>query len=407
MYDLNYFLNNTNKFKIKDLPTGKVRTIKGLSENLIELNIPKNDTILKWHKLLLEYVNDEEAIFFIRRYASASNKNWSLIRRGFLTEYSSGLKYVFCDNYFAHYFFLMAILDYTPTYDEFKSSILNRKFPYGYMETSAEKPFRAFPKGKAVNINRAGWKLAHIYSVNQNDYNFNYKSESSTLFPRGEQLDWKSNYGNDYPSRLFKEKEPSELRKITIAHFLRLVHPINYFLVPKKSLSNYDIGEQSEVIQHMRNRQIVLYGKTYFDFEELILAVDKKQKNQSYQNFEIDFEYGFEQKIIPSKKRNNIISSNREVKIKPDDNYRIFHNEIIKAYLVDNKSHRTIEKEILGIESKARGGGFISKKILDSYGVLFKNKGTITERNINEKINNSSNSYKATLEKLKKFLIID
>ena len=29
MYDLNYFLNNTNKFKIKDLPTGKVRTIKG------------------------------------------------------------------------------------------------------------------------------------------------------------------------------------------------------------------------------------------------------------------------------------------------------------------------------------------------------------------------------------------
>ena len=40
----------------------------------MKLNIPKNETIVKWHNLLLKYINDEEAIFFIRRYASASNK---------------------------------------------------------------------------------------------------------------------------------------------------------------------------------------------------------------------------------------------------------------------------------------------------------------------------------------------
>ena len=152
--DLITFINESNKQKVPLLPDGKVSTIKELFTKLIADTLPKAETITKWNKLLLEYVNQDDAIFFIRRYASASNKQWHLIRRGFITEYSSGLRYVFCDNYFAHYFYLMALNNFVPTLDEFNKAIKSRKFPYGYMRTRSEAPFQAFPKGKTVNINK-------------------------------------------------------------------------------------------------------------------------------------------------------------------------------------------------------------------------------------------------------------
>ena len=77
------------------------------------------------------------------------------------------------------------------------------------------------------------------------------KKISKELFPRGNQNDWKNNPGNDYPSRFIEKSDTNKLRKITIAHFLRLVHPINYFLVPKTNLSNLDIGESPELISFM------------------------------------------------------------------------------------------------------------------------------------------------------------
>lgn len=85
----------------------------------------------------------------------------------------------------------MALHNYTPAFDDFNEHIKSRKFPYGFMKTSEEEPFQAFPKGKTVSINTAGWKLAHLYSVNQNDYNFDYKKISKELSPRGNQNDWK------------------------------------------------------------------------------------------------------------------------------------------------------------------------------------------------------------------------
>lgn len=202
---LEYFLNNSNKYKVPKLTNGKATSIAELYENLIKKSLPKGETIIKWHNLLKEYIQQKDAIFFIRRYASAPNKQWDLIRRGFLTEYSNGFKYVFCDNYFAHYFYLMALNDFIPNITEFKELIKSRKFPYGYMKTSAEEPYQAFPKGKSVNINLSGWKLAHLFSVNQNDYNFDYKKHSRDLFPRGNQNDWKVHTGNNYPSRYFNE----------------------------------------------------------------------------------------------------------------------------------------------------------------------------------------------------------
>ena len=205
------FLNSSNKQKVAVLPDGNASNLDELFTNLIEKTLPKIETVIKWDNLLLEYIQQKDAVFFIRRYASASNKQWDLIRRGFLTEYSSGLKYVFCDNYLAHYFYLMALKDFVPTINEFSKLIKSRNFPYGYMKTSAEEPYQAYPKGKSVNINKSGWKLAHLYSVNQNDYNFEYKKQSKKLFPRGEQIDWKFHNDNNYPSRRIEQGPVQDL----------------------------------------------------------------------------------------------------------------------------------------------------------------------------------------------------
>jgi hypothetical protein len=401
---LEYFLDNISEFKVPKLPHGKASSIKELYESLIENSLPKKETIENWHELLLKYIQKEDAVFFIRRYASAPNKQWDLIRRGFLTEYSSGLKYVFCDNFFAHYFYLMALHNFTPSFEEFIIHIKSRKFPYGFMKTSEEEPFQAFPKGKTVNINTAGWKLAHLYSVNQNDYNFDYKKVSKNLFPRGHQNDWKKNQGNGYPSRYIEETNTNELRKIAIAHFLRLVHPVNYFLVPKTNLSNLDIGESPELISFMREKAHSRYKNILIEYENLILS--KKTEIKASHGFNFNLEYGpsfKKSKISIEKKLKSKIKTNTK-KYDTITHYSIEDLSIIKAYLIDALSFRNIEREILKIDSQARGGGFIAKGIINSYGIEAKHKGTVTDKNINELITSYDGKLKKTLIKLNEYL---
>lgn len=402
---LEYFFDNINEFKVPKLPHGKANSINELFESLIENSLPKKETIENWHGLLLKYIQKEDAIFFIRRYASAPNKNWNLIRRGFLTEYSSGLKYVFCDNFFAHYFYLMALHNYTPTFDNFIEHIKSRKFPYGFMKTSEEEPFQAFPKGKTVNINTAGWKLAHLYSVNQNDYNFDYKKISKELFPRGNQNDWKKHHGNDFPSRFIEKTNTNELRNIAIAHFLRLVHPINYFLVPKTNLSNLDIGESTELISFMREKAFSRYKNILTEYENLIMS--KQMEIRDYLNYSFNLEYGLNYKKSKNTEGKNLKTTkktNSKKSVTTNDNYSIEDLSIIKAYLIDAISFRNIEREILEIDSQERGGGFIAKGIINSYGIEAKNKGTVTEENINELISNNTGKLKMTLIKLNEYI---
>lgn len=399
------FLNNSNTHEVPILPDGNASNLDELFSNLIENTLPKRETIIQWNKLLLEYIEQSDAVFFIRRYASASNKQWDLIRRGFLTEYSSGLQYVFCDNYLAHYFYLMALKDFVPTINEFNELMKSRKFPYGYMETSAEKPYQAYPKGKSVNINKSGWKLAHLYSVNQNDYNFEYKKQSKKLFPRGEQIEWKYHNGNNYPSRLIKQENTKYLRDITIAHFLRLVHPINYFLVPKPTVSNIDIGENPYLISFMREHNYKRFDKLLLGFEELIMSkqISFKDKNDC----KFDFSYGltFKNKSVCIGKNKNLYKKNNNKKTR---NYILDYSNddllIIKAYLIEKTSYRTIEKDILKIHSPNRGGGFIAKGILNSYGVEGKHKGSVSSNNIMELIASNKGVLKETLIKLKEYI---
>ena len=76
------------------------------------------------------------------------------------------------------------------------------------------------------------------------------------------------------------------------------------------------------------------------------------------------------------------------------------HKEIIYSYLVMGWSHRTIEINILKIESPVRGGGFQAMKILHSYDIKGEKKGVLKGKNYQDALNNATGDYRRAIELL-------
>ncbi len=51
--------------------------------------------------------------------------------------------------------------------------------------------------------------------------------------------------------------------------------------------------------------------------------------------------------------------------------------KVLAAYLIEGKSHRWIQREILGLPAPARGGGFITMTILHSFNIKGDDKGLL------------------------------
>lgn len=64
------------------------------------------------------------------------------------------------------------------------------------------------------------------------------------------------------------------------------------------------------------------------------------------------------------------------------DNYII--SEVIKAYLVEGRSHRNIQREILNIPAPARGGGFVAMTLLHHFNIHGEMKGILKKRSVSE-----------------------
>lgn len=70
--------------------------------------------------------------------------------------------------------------------------------------------------------------------------------------------------------------------------------------------------------------------------------------------------------------------------------------EIIQAYLFDGKSHRRIQREILGLPAPARGGGFVVMEILHHFNIRGDKKGVLKNNSTYElRKNNDTNFNKA------------
>lgn len=64
------------------------------------------------------------------------------------------------------------------------------------------------------------------------------------------------------------------------------------------------------------------------------------------------------------------------------DNYVIA--KVIKAYLIDGKSHRNIQREILDMPAPARGGGFVVMDLLHHFNIRGDRKGILKKYSISE-----------------------
>jgi len=85
------------------------------------------------------------------------------------------------------------------------------------------------------------------------------------------------------------------------------------------------------------------------------------------------------------------------------DNYsNVLLAQVIKAYLVESKSHRRIQEEILKIDAPVRGGGFVAMNILHHFGIDGAKKGILNRSSLEEEYKNAVGSYKKALELLEK-----
>lgn len=76
---------------------------------------------------------------------------------------------------------------------------------------------------------------------------------------------------------------------------------------------------------------------------------------------------------------------------------------VLYGYLAKSMSHRKIQKEILGKDAPARGGGFLSMKIVREFDIRDDKKGVLLTTNIETEISNAKGKYLNALHLLKKY----
>ena len=244
---------------------------KGLAENSIDFF----NQIIKWqfqhkatiqaiHKALLEYVKRPDAVFAIRLYGSAPREKYFLLRRGFLSEYQDGLKTLFCDNTFAMPFAALKLHDKCYTASDLVEHLNQSNVVCGFGSTKKERELTYYTCNSysRINLNTSGWYLAHILPVG---YNFARKQRLTEVFPNPKRAEWESDSAHiRHVDRSFTENEYAVL----VAHFLRLVHPLNSFVIPKKNYVAYDgknLGEEQELINIVQDYVKAEFPEEYAD----------------------------------------------------------------------------------------------------------------------------------------------
>lgn len=353
--------------KLIKLQNGKASDLDKFWSNFIEPNLPQKNAVIGWHKILLKYVKEEKAIFSLRTFGSKNkNEDSKVLRRGFINLTNLKFKTVFVDNFFTSYFFSMAYDGYIPKYNEFKKLMFSRSFPLGYVMTADENKYAAFQKGKDPKIQYKGYKIAHIYDAGQN---FNFTKDTNTIgnfcktyFPRGKYDDWKfvttDKYGK-YHYRKVSDIPPSDKERVhdfLVAHFLRTVHPINYFLVPKRGYISYqnaseiknEIGEYEPLIKYVEQKIHQKYKNIYDEYLKLIAPIKKKQSKQK--SIIINAEYGNNKVTNKPNTTNNALKPSAgigkmvQVKLFSALQKNKFSSQIIKLFQT-----RAYSKTIFGI----------------------------------------------------------
>ena len=70
---------------LKPLITGNATNFDELWEKIIEPNLPKKQAVEGWHKILIDYIKRDNAVFFMRAFGGylSKTKDKTVLRRGF------------------------------------------------------------------------------------------------------------------------------------------------------------------------------------------------------------------------------------------------------------------------------------------------------------------------------------
>lgn len=258
-------------YKFEKLVSGQASGVEDFFEKLIKKQFVNKDAIKELHHSLMKYVTLEGATFFLRLYGSFQKDSYDLLRRGFLTEYQDKTRMVFCDNTFSMLFAGLKIAGISVSEVQLLEYLKQRQLICSFGMTSNERELSYYTPTKAIRVpvNSKGWYQAHIKSTGHS-YEGMSENKLSDFFPNPDRVDWSEN-----EIRIVSENLSEEQKRLLIAHFIRLVHPLNSFLVPKKNHIQYEgkrIGEELEVILYVRDYLKKEFLEEYKEFEEISMG---------------------------------------------------------------------------------------------------------------------------------------
>lgn len=273
-----YYENySTTKRFPNQLPNGNDSTIDDFYRNCIAKNLCSKQDVLAWHDMLMEYVEMDDAVLWVRYYESGPKVNSRFTtRRACYTAFEDGFSYSFVSNFDVHEIFNMVFQGVTPNKQEFLDLMKSFKYPLHYDKgVSCEEssicayPNIGSPKGGVLTVNH--WYLAHINAIKggylrpDGTVKKISKQEKERLYPKGSLSDWQKDPKDGIMTRKLNYSLSQDEKALVKAHFLRFVDPLNYFIVPGVKYETndvcYNIGEYDYLTTYVSYQYESIYGK--------------------------------------------------------------------------------------------------------------------------------------------------
>ncbi len=276
-------MENVKDFCFDKVIAGKANSISDFYDSIIKQQFANIDTIKKTHDALMSYLNMDNKTFFLRLYGSYTKDKYDLLRRGFLTEYPCKTKISFCDNTFSMLFTGLKLANIPLTNIKLLDYLSQRSLITSFGVTSKEKELSYYTSKNAlrVDLNSKGWYLAHIKPVGYGYLGLDLKS----LFPNPPRHEW----NKETKIRISQSNLSDDQNKLAKAHFLRLIHPLNSFLLPKRNLINYDgsnLGEETELIKYVSEKIKLIFKDQYDEFDTISMKYDFHPSNTNISKIE-------------------------------------------------------------------------------------------------------------------------
>jgi hypothetical protein len=300
-------LNAIREPRIPNIEVGSSETIAEFWDAFVAPKLIPVEYVRAWWDLLKRYVEEPDALFAIRTFGNG--RDWDRdLRRGFYNIVTNDTyRFFYTDNFFTAYFFKMAYDRYVPSYEDFKETMISRKFParFGRSQQSERDKAAISLAGKDPYIANAGYKISHIMNAGTDIWDGERLAKISDIcedyFPRDEYEDWtlhEDPSGSFYARDIEVDEHGKELLK---AHFLRLTCPMNFILTPKRNLQQLsvhvrlnDIGESEQLQKYAMKKYHEIYGSMYEEFLSKIAMKPGFNINavDPTGDFEVGIQYG-------------------------------------------------------------------------------------------------------------------